>query len=195
MSKWVDYRDGINLKEKQLVLRAVKGDQAAFEDLVSENARFIYNLALRMLKNPQEAEDLSQEVFIRVWKALPKFRAEANFRTWLYRIVINLCYDRLPKLRTELEALDPDEESGLLDENDTPESAALTEELREELYYAIERLPESYNLLITLRHLQEMSYAEIAEVTGQPLGTVKTGIFRARRLLYDTIQVYETEHE
>lgn len=179
------------MNEKQLVLRAKKGDTVAFEELMTQNAQYVYNLALRVVKDPQEAEDISQEAFIRVWKALPGFKGRSNFRTWLYRIVTNLCYDRLPKMKKEFDALNLDEEVDLVDKGDVPEGAVLSRELRSVLHLAIDDLPESYKLLITLRHLQEMTYDEIAEVTGQPLGTVKTGIFRARRLLYDKIKVYE----
>lgn len=179
------------MEEKQLIRLAKKGDQDAFEELMTVNAQYVYNLALRVVKDPQEAQDISQEAFIRVWKALPGFKGKSSFRTWLYRIVSNLCYDRLPKMRKEFDALDPDEEIDLVDDGDRPEKKALSGELRSELHHAIDALPESYRLLITLRHLQNMTYDEIAESTGQPLGTVKTGIFRARRLLYDKMVVYD----
>ncbi|MCB2178736.1 sigma-70 family RNA polymerase sigma factor [bacterium] len=179
-------------EETALVRRAQHGDQSAFEEIVRRNARYVYNLALRLTQNPQEADDLSQEAFVRVWKALPNFRTEARFRTWLYRIVTNLCYDRLPKLRKELAALDND----LLDQaplprQNQPEHALLTKEEQMRLYTTIENLPQHYRLLITLRHLQELSYTEIAEATGQPLGTVKAGIYRARQFLRERLEEHE----
>ncbi|MBN2503379.1 MAG: sigma-70 family RNA polymerase sigma factor [Anaerolineales bacterium] len=177
--------------ETQLIRRAQKGDSAAFEKLVNENAQYVYNLALRILGNPQDAEDLAQEAFVRVWKNIKKFRAEARFRTWLYRIVTNLCYDRLPRLRKELSLLEPDDELELPEERYQPEDELLSAELRTQIHTAIDNLPEAYKLLITLRHLQALSYAEIAEVTSQPLGTVKTGIHRARKQLRGVIQAYE----
>lgn len=183
------------MQEKDLILQAKNGDVGAFEELVMQNAQYVYNLALRVTKDPHEAEDISQEVFIRVWKAIKNFRMESSFRTWLYRIVANQCYDRLPKLKQDLAALDPDEDIDLFAEDDLPEATLMSGELRQHLHAAIDQLPEGYRLLITLRHLQEMSYAEIAEVTGQPLGTVKTGIHRARRQLYDKIKAYGTENE
>ena len=161
--------------------------------LVDTHAQFVYNLALRLVRNPQEAEDLSQEAFVRAWQAMPRFRADARFRTWLYRIVTNLCYDKLPRLRRELSLLDPDDTLDLPSGNKSPEGQLLTKEMEKALHSKIDELPESYRLLITLRHLQEMTYAEIAEVTGQPLGTVKTGIFRARRLLREEIEKYEND--
>jgi RNA polymerase sigma-70 factor (ECF subfamily) len=183
------------MDEQRLLRQAQKGDTIAFEKLVEANAQYVYNLALRILRNPHEAEDLSQEAFVRVWKNLPNFRLEARFRTWLYRIVTNLCYDRVPKLKRELSALDPDENIQLVSERTTPEKHTLNIELRTLLHDAIDELPDSYRLLITLRHMLDLNYNEIAEATGQPLGTVKTGIFRARRLLRDAIEEYEAENE
>ena len=158
-------------------------------------ATLVYNLALRTLNNPQEAEDVAQEAFVRAWQGLPRFQAKARFSTWLYRIVTNLCYNRLPRLKTELLALDTETAVIPPDTNATIETGLLTEELKSILHNAIDNLPESYRLLITLRHLQEMSYAEIASVTDMPLGTVKTGIFRARRLLRERLEEMEEHYE
>jgi RNA polymerase sigma-70 factor (ECF subfamily) len=180
--------------EKGLVQQAKQGDESAFEVLVHQNVQYVFNLAVRLVNDPSEAEDIAQEAFIRAWKALPNFRMEARFSTWLYRIVTNLCYDRLPNLKKELIALEIDETIDLPDDFIKPESYLLSKELQEELYSAIGELPASYRLLITLRHLQEMSYAEIAEATMQPIGTVKTGIFRARQLLRQRIELYEARY-
>ncbi|MEM7116570.1 MAG: sigma-70 family RNA polymerase sigma factor [Chloroflexota bacterium] len=174
-----------------LIRRAQRGDTAAFEVLVNHHAQLVYNLALRTLRNQQEAEDVAQEAFVRAWRGLPRFRADSRFQTWLYRIVTNLCYNRLPKLRQELEALPQDEVDSLSDERLGVETAVISREQRDQLQQAIESLPESYRLLITLRHLQQMSYDEIAAVMQMPLGTVKTGIFRARRQLRQLITDYE----
>ena len=176
--------------ERILIQRAKRGDSAAFEALMQANAPFVYNVALRTLNNSAEAEDLTQEAFVRAWKALPKYRADAQFRTWLYRIVTNLCYTRLPKLKTELGALDPDEDIDLPDGQQRVERQMLNSELSQHLVGAIEQLPESYRLLITMRHIQGMSYAEIAKAINMPLGTVKTGIFRARRELRTILEPY-----
>jgi RNA polymerase sigma-70 factor (ECF subfamily) len=182
------------LNEGELVARAQRGDAPAFETLMNEHASFVYNLAWRVVRDSQEAEDLAQEAFIRAWKGLPRFQGKAKFSTWLYRIVTNLCYNRLPHMKRELAALDPDDAAlALPDEYVSVERQVLDLELRQELHSAIAKLPERYRLLITLRHLQEMSYNEIALVTDLPLGTVKTGIFRARQRLAQVI--VEKEHE
>lgn len=180
------------IQERQLIARAQQGDSAAFEALVNTHAQYVYNLALRVVRNPAEAEDLAQEAFLRAWKSLPTFRQEAQFSTWLYRIVTNLCFNRLPRLKKELQAL-PLEEGAvdLPDHRQNVETGLLSREMKTHLHRAIDNLPEGYRLLITLRHLQNMSYTDIAQVTGMPLGTVKTGIFRARNLLREVIQTYE----
>jgi RNA polymerase sigma-70 factor (ECF subfamily) len=182
------------VEEFQLVLLAKQGDENAFEELVRRNAQYVYNLALRVVRDPNEAEDLAQEAFVRVWKSLPGFRIEASFRTWLYRIMTNLCFDRLPRLKKEFAELEIEENIELEDDMRNPEGNTLSSEMMTELHSAIEDLPDSYRVLITLRHLQEMSYAEIAEVTGQPLGTVKTGIYRARQILKEKLKKFEVAY-
>ncbi len=173
------------MNEAQLVRRAQSGDQAAFEALVNEHATYVYNLAFRIVHNPQEAEDLAQEAFLRVWKALPRFKADAQFKTWLYRIVVNVCYDRLPRLKREMNAL-ADSALEVQPSGQLPvERQLLDKERSTQLYAAIKHLPESYRLVISLRHLQGLSYAEIAEVTGTPTGTVKSNLFRGLKRLHE----------
>ena len=169
--------------EQALIEQAQAGDTQAFAELVMKHGSLVYNLALRILEDPHEAEDVAQETFVRAWQALPGFRAQAALSTWLYRITTNLCYNRLPLLQTELSALDPDTEIELPDERQVVEDVLLDAELMDRVNTAVNQLPESYRLLITLRHMQGLSYADIADVTGLPLGSVKTGIFRARREL------------
>jgi RNA polymerase sigma-70 factor (ECF subfamily) len=173
--------------EEGLIGRAQQGDTAAFGVLMTRHAPFVYNLALRTVGDPQEAEDMAQETFIRAWRTLPQFRQQARFTTWLYRIVVNVCYNRLPGLKAELAALDPAEAADLQDERPRVEDVVVTAETQRRVQAALEALPESYRLLLTLRHLQEMSYGEIAETMQMPLGTVKTGIFRGRALLREAL--------
>lgn len=170
--------------EAALIRRAQAGDMAAFERLMSPHAAYLYSLALRLLGDAREAEDLAQEALLRAWNGLPGFRIESSLRTWLYRIVTNLGYNRLPRLRADLAAIDTDAAALTLpDDRQRPEANLLARDLGEQLQAAIDALPDPYRLLICLRHLDELSYAEIAEVTGMPLGTVKTGIHRGRRRL------------
>ena len=180
--------------ERALIDRAQQGDHDAFAALVNEHQRYIYNLALRVLRDENEALDLAQETFVRAWSALPNFRGQSKFRTWLYRIVTNLCYNRLPGLRRSLNALgdavveeipNPDSKSG------NPARKLEMQELREHLRQAVDDLDERYRLLITLRYQDELSYDEIASTLNLPLGTVKTGLFRAKERLRRALEAYE----
>lgn len=180
--------------EQYLIRRAQKGDQEAFAGLVAEHQRYIYNLALRILKNEEEALDLTQETFVRAWTALPNFRGQSQFRTWLYRIVTNLCYNRLPNLRRSLTDLGDDVISEIPERDmafDNPARGIEARELRSYLYQAIDHLDENYRLLISLRYQNELSYEEIASTLNLPLGTVKTGLFRAKEQLRRALQTYQ----
>ena len=179
-----------------LVALAQAGDGAAYGELVSRHGPAVYNQALRVLNSPQEAEDIAQEAFVRGWQALPGFRGDAAFSTWLYRITANLCYSRLPHLRAALQAIDPSETADWPDDRPLPEARLLSAETKRALYAAVDALPDHYRLLIQLRHMQGLAYQDIADVTGLPLGTVKTGLHRAHRRLRDALQPREdTTHD
>jgi RNA polymerase sigma-70 factor (ECF subfamily) len=170
--------------EQSLIQRAQKGDQDAFAALVDEHQRYVYNLALRLVKDENEALDLTQETFVRAWTALPNFKGQSQFRTWLYRITTNLCYNRLPNLRRSLNDLGDDVMEEIPETNfNSPAHEFESSETRTHLYKAIDNLDANYKLLITLRYQSELSYEEIASTLNLPLGTVKTGIFRAKEQL------------
>lgn len=178
------------LDEHKLIQYAQAGDADAFGELVLLHQDFVYDLALGMLRDPAEAEDLAQEAFVRAWLGLPNFGGQSQFRTWLYRIVTNLCYRRLPSLRRELTSLGNDCLDNLVcDEvlNINPADSLEAREQRAALHHAIEQLPDSYRLLVSLRYGQELSYEEIMAVVNLPLGTVKTGLFRAKERLRQTL--------
>ena len=141
-----------HVNEGELVRRAQAGDADAFGALVAEQQRFVYNLALRALGDAHEAEDIAQEAFVRAWLALPNFRGQAQFRTWLYRIVTNLCYNRLPHLRRELIAMGEEAIAEAPDETFADLAFGVeAEERRAFLHRQIEALPENYRLLVALR--------------------------------------------
>jgi RNA polymerase sigma-70 factor (ECF subfamily) len=178
--------------DPELVRRAQKGDADAFAVLVGRHQQFAYNLALRALGDAHEAEDAAQDAFVRAWMALPNFRGQSQFRTWLYRIVTNVCYNRMPRLRREMAAFGDDQSSDIADEEFPEPGASLeAEEQRAYLHQQIDSLPNSYKILVTLRYQQELSYEEIASVLSLPLGTVKTGLFRAKAHLREALQKYE----
>jgi RNA polymerase sigma-70 factor, ECF subfamily len=170
--------------DNELVQRAQNGDTQAFGELVLKHQQFVYNLALRGLGNPEDAQDLAQEAFLKAWRGLPSFRKEAQFRTWLYRITVNLCYNRRPQMRKEIGAQDIDSVVEMADtsKRQVAEQAEF-EEMRRYLLQKLEDLPRGYRILILLRYQQGLSYDEMAEVMDVPLGTIKTGLFRAHQLL------------
>lgn len=184
--------------EPFLIRRAQKGDQDAFAALVDEHQRYVYNLSLRVLKDENEALDLTQETFIRAWTALPNFRGQSQFRTWLYRIATNLCYNRLPGLRRSLADLGDDvlpdlPETKARDANPIREIEA--REIRSHLHQAIDQLDASYRMLIVMRYHDELSYEEIARLLNLPLGTVKTGLFRAKEKLRRALEGFTPEEK
>jgi RNA polymerase sigma-70 factor, ECF subfamily len=181
-------------QERSLILRAQKGNQDAFAALVDEHQGYVYNLALRVLKDENEALDLTQETFVRARTALPNFRGQSQFRTWLYRIATNLCYNRLPGLRRSLSDFGDDMMEEIPEMNlDNPVQEIESGETRAHLYRAIDALDANYKLLITLRYQNELSYEDIASTLNLPLGTVKNGIFRAKEQLRRSLaQLEET---
>ena len=182
----------MSLCDETLVGQAQRGSQDAFAALVTRHQRYVYNLAYRLLRNREEAEDLTQEAFLSAWRGLHRFRGEARFTTWLYRIVTNLCYNRLPGLRRQMMQVDIDDaDMPALETDCDPPKAAEVAERRAWLHRHIAALPTKYRLVVTLFYLQELSYQEIAQVLGVPLGTVKTHLFRAREQLKRRIQAHE----
>ena len=184
--------------EQKLIQRAQKGEHAAFAALVDEHQHYVYNLALRVVKDENEALDLTQETFVRAWTALPNFRGQSQFRTWLYRIVTNLCYNRLPGLRRSLADLGDDVLLDIPEPESAPTNPARefeSTETRAYLHQAINGLDANYKLLISLRYQDELSYDEIADLLNLPLGTVKTGLFRAKEKLRTALANYHLEEQ
>jgi RNA polymerase sigma-70 factor (ECF subfamily) len=171
----------------ELVKRVQKGDKGAFDLLVLKYEHKIVNLVMRYVRDPEMALDISQEAFIKAYRALPRFRGDSAFYTWLYRIAVNTAKNYLASQRRrptelELDMQDP-EHYGLhakLQETDTPEAISLSKELQEILERAIHALPDDLRTAIILRELDGMSYEEIAETMDCPVGTVRSRIFRAR---------------
>lgn len=167
-----------------LVQRCRCGDADAFERVVAETQSGVYNLAYSVLRNREEAEDVTQEVYLRVWRALPGFRGDARFTTWLYRIAVNSSLNRRRKLARRMADIEDD---GVLDRLESPatDPAAVTieDERNRALWQAVKRLPAKYQVVITLFYRQQLTYDEMVEVLAMPLGTIKAQLNRARRAL------------
>jgi RNA polymerase sigma-70 factor (ECF subfamily) len=173
--------------DKKLVERVQKGDKGAFDLLVLKYQHKIVNLVMRYVRDPELALDIAQEAFIKAYRALPRFRGDSAFYTWMYRIAVNTAKNHLAAQRrrpmdVELDLQDPEQYDlhAKLKETDTPEGVALSNELQETVERAIAALPEDLRTAIILRELEGMSYEEIAETMECPVGTVRSRIFRAR---------------
>ncbi len=173
--------------DKKLVERVQKGDKGAFDLLVLKYQHKIVNLVMRYVRDPELALDISQEAFIKAYRALPRFRGDSAFYTWMYRIAVNTAKNHLAAQRrrpmdVELDMQDPEQYDlhAKLKETDTPEGVVLSNELKETVERAIAALPEDLRTAIILRELEGMSYEEIAQTMECPVGTVRSRIFRAR---------------
>jgi len=176
--------------DQLLVERVQAGDKRAFDLLVIKYQSRIINVISRYLRDPVESMDLAQEAFIKAYRALPNFRGESAFYTWLYRIAINTAKNYLVAQSRrppgdDIEASDAEQFEGpsALKENSTPESIMLRDEIQNVIFSAIEALPDDLRTAITLRELEDMSYEEIAEAMDCPIGTVRSRIFRAREAI------------
>ena len=177
-------------REDELVRRAQSGDLDAFEALVRAHEKTVYTLALRMTNQPQDAEDMAQEAFLKVWRALPDYRWESRFSVWLYRIVSNVCLDwlrRQAKRPTVSLSVEDDEgeeaERELPDGRQSPERLLEQKLTREAVQKGLAALPEEQRQILLLREIKGLSYEEIGEILSLEPGTVKSRIFRARKRL------------
>jgi len=182
--------------DSQLVARAQQGDKQAFNLLVEKYQRKLTRLLSRFIRDQAEVEDVTQEAFIKAYRALPAFRGDSAFYTWLYRIGINtaknylMAMGRRAPTSTEVEAEDAEgfEEGEQLRDINTPESVLLSNEIAETVNSTIEQLPEELRTAIQLREIEGMSYEDIAQVMNCPIGTVRSRIFRAREAIAERLR-------
>jgi len=182
--------------DQQLVERAQRGEKAAFELLVAKYQRKLVRLLSRFIRDPTEVEDVAQEAFIKAYRALPSFRGDSAFYTWLYRIGINTAKNYLVAMGrraptvSETESADGEgsEESGQVPDYNTPENELMSRQIAETVNRAVEDLPEELRTAITLRELEGLSYEEIASIMNCPIGTVRSRIFRAREAIAEKLR-------
>ena len=184
-----------NLLDEQLVERVQRGYKNAFNLLVKKYQHKVVNLVARYVNNPGDVPDVAQEAFIKAYRALPTFRGESAFYTWLYRISVNTAKNYLTSQgrrppSSDVEADEAEYYGGgeALQEVATPENLALTDEIKRTVFTAIEALPEDLRTAITLREMEGLSYEEIAEIMDCPVGTVRSRIFRAREAIDKKLQ-------
>ncbi len=181
---------GVETSDQLLVKRVQSGDKAAFDVLVQKYQHKIISLVSRFVRDISEAHDVAQEAFIKAYRALPNFRGESAFYTWLYRIAINtakntiVSADRRPPT-SDIDASEAEQYDGAaaLKETDTPERLMLREEMEQTINQAISELPDDLRSAITLREFEGLSYEEIAITMDCPVGTVRSRIFRAREAI------------
>lgn len=187
--------------ERELVERAQEGDQDAFQELVVRYQRKVYSICYGMLKNQQDSMDVSQDVFIKVFRYLENFNHSSSFYTWLYRITVNKCIDfiRKRKRRSEIdyndaigrdEDIDDDEQIMSSTLGLRPDRVYARKELREKMLTAIDTLSEKHRTILILREVEGLAYEEIADVLGISKGTVMSRLYHARRYFQDAIKEY-----
>jgi len=181
---------GKQTADQVLVERVQKGDKSAFDVLVRKYQHKIVKLISRYVHDGAEAQDVAQETFIKAYRALPRFRGDSAFYTWLYRIAINTAKNHLVSegrrpVDQQVDLQDPEQYDmqARLREVDTPEGLTLTDEIRRTVEDAIEQLPDELRTAIVLRELEGLSYEEIAQAMDCPVGTVRSRIFRAREAI------------
>jgi RNA polymerase sigma-70 factor, ECF subfamily len=176
--------------DRQLVERVQRGDKTAFDVLVLKYQHKIFGLVSRYLRDQDEVQDVTQEAFIKAYRALPRFRGDSAFYTWLYRIAINTAKNHLvsrsrrpPDTDIDVDDGEFQDNSAVLKDIESPEESLATRQLEDVVYRAIDDLPEELKVAVTLREFEGMSYEEIAEVMECPVGTVRSRIFRAREAI------------
>lgn len=177
--------------DQEIIQQILAGEKRAYAELVNRHKDKAMTLAMRMLKNRQDAEEALQDAFVRAFNALPRFEWKSSFATWFYRIVYNVCATALGKRGEEIHySLDDDEslvQVELTSDDFIPDLQLETSEVQRTVLEVIQTLPPKYTGILTMFFIQEMGYDEIVEVTGLPLGTVKVRLFRGRTLLRNAI--------
>jgi RNA polymerase sigma-70 factor (ECF subfamily) len=182
--------------DRQLVERAQRGDKHAFELLVSKYQRKLSRLLSRFIRDPAEVEDVAQEAFVKAYRALPSFRGDSAFYTWLYRIGINTAKNYLVAMGRRAPTVtefDSEEAEGFQDNEqlrdiNTPENMLMSKQIANAVNEALEQLPEELRTAIQLREIEGLGYEEIASVMNCPIGTVRSRIFRAREAIAEKLQ-------
>jgi RNA polymerase sigma-70 factor, ECF subfamily len=172
--------------EHRLAMRASQGDRDAFAEIVHRHQQAMFNAAYRVLGNVHDAEDATQEAFIRAYQFFGRFDPDRPLAPWLLRIVINVCLNRVEGQKYA-SALD-DESSPAPDPKPDPEMQTVIRDRDAAIRYELSRLPPRYRLVIELRHFQELSYEEIAAEMKRPLSDIKSDLFRARKLLAERLK-------
>ncbi len=180
----------MDLSDEELVELAQEGSRPAFASLIERHKGTIFGMALRVVGNREDAEEAAQDAFVRAFRALSKFRRDAKFGTWLYRIAMNVCLTKARQSRLDVTSIDASMEDNddsaplqIQDHSGNPDSLVEKSEFKDRVRDLISSLPPKYSAVLTMYHMQDLSYEEMSQTLDLPIGTVKAHLFRARGAL------------
>lgn len=171
------------------IRKCLAGRSEEFEPLIAKYKNLVYSIALNTLMDKNDAADVTQEVFLKVWANLSRYNPEFSFKTWIAKITVNHCIN-LNQKKKRMVAWDDEEMGKVVSERLGPEDEVLKQEKQETIQRAIESLPEMYRTVIQLYHQESLSYEEICTITGHPMSIVKNRLYRARKLLAEKLRMY-----
>lgn len=183
----------LDASDIEIINLCIGGNVEAFEQLVERYKKLVFNTAYRMMGNREEAEDITQEAFIRIYNSLSRYNSQFKFSTWALKITSNLCLDNLRKRKGE--SLPIDEQFNICDDKPTPEEQYIRKEKQRQVLEAVNKLPEKYKEFIILFHNRNLSYQEIMDITGESLTIVKNRLYRARQMLKEYLISADKESE
>ena len=189
-----------NSVDKQLVERVRRGDKRAFDLLILKYQHKIISIVGRYLGDQNDVQDVSQETFIKAYRAIPNFRGESAFYTWLYRIAVNTAKNHLvsksrrpPNIDVDIDDGEFQNNSAVLRDNESPQASLATRQMEQVIFRSIENLPSELRIAVTLREFDGLSYEEIAKIMNCPVGTVRSRIFRAREAIEKKIMLMDND--
>jgi len=189
-----------NSVDKQLVERVRRGDKRAFDLLILKYQHKIISIVGRYLGDQNDVQDVSQETFIKAYRAIPNFRGESAFYTWLYRIAVNTAKNHLvsksrrpPNIDVDIDDGEFQNNSAVLRDNESPQASLATSQMEQVIFRSIENLPSELRIAVTLREFDGLSYEEIAKIMNCPVGTVRSRIFRAREAIEKKIMLMDND--
>ena len=175
----------------ELISQCLGGDQEAFSILVTRYKKLIYSVVYNMISDKQEINDISQEVFIRIYKALDRYNPEFKFSTWSVKIASNYCLDVLRKRKVDFVPME--EMPDIISNTETPEASYISKERKLLVQKAVQELPDKYRVPIVLYHQNGLSYEEMSEVLHEPMTIIKNRLYRARLILRERLMAYRKE--
>jgi RNA polymerase sigma factor (sigma-70 family) len=177
--------------DKILVCRVLNGDMQAFTLLIRQHERLVHHMVARVVRNDEEREEICQDVFLKTYNKLGEFNFQSKLSTWIATIAYRHAINAMRKHKVVLSDIPEDEQLSIsLREEETPETLMSEEDLNSYIIQLIEQLPAQYKMILTLYHLEAMTYEEIGAITGMPEGTVKNYLFRARKLLKEKVKMH-----